>query len=150
MSKEGKGLDLVIEMHDAGSRDKDFVRNVQRFARLGITEYFLVDVDAIRLHGHRLAPGAHTYDRLVPRAGALASEVLGLELRMEGGRLRFFSGTARVDDADELIARLERAVDEVLTSREAEAAERQAEAEARQAAEREIERLREELRKRGG
>ncbi len=178
VSKEGKGLDLVVELHDQGDGAKDLVRNVQRFARLGIAEYFVVDLATARLHGFRLPARGRAYDRLVPQAGAFASQVLGLDLRLEGRRLRFFLGTAAVADADDLIARLERAVDDAVESREAEAEARraaevraeveahgrqaeaearQAEAEARQAeaeararAEREIERLREELRKRGG
>ncbi len=190
VSKEGRGLDVVIEIHDRASSEKDHVRNVERYARLGIPEYFVVEIGTSRLHGFRLAGANRVYERIVPQAGLVASRVLGLELRLADRRLRFFAGTAAVADADDLIGRLERAMDEVLEGREAEAAARleaearqaeaearaeaeaearQVEAEARQAearqveaearkvetaarevAEREVARLREELRKRGG
>ena len=43
VSAEGKGLDFALEVHVAGERRKDLERNVERFARLGIREYFLFD-----------------------------------------------------------------------------------------------------------
>src|SRR3954463_8793052 len=39
MSTVQKGLDLVIEVHVAGDADKDFERNVLRYAHLRIPEY---------------------------------------------------------------------------------------------------------------
>jgi Uma2 family endonuclease len=38
VSQEGKGLDLVIEVHASGDAGKVFQRNVVRYARLGIPE----------------------------------------------------------------------------------------------------------------
>src|SRR4051812_958418 len=40
---EGRGLDLVMEVVHKGNRDKDLVANVERYARLGIPEYFVYD-----------------------------------------------------------------------------------------------------------
>ena len=58
---EGKGLDLVLEVHVAGDRTKDEKTNVERYARLGIREYFLFDRARMSLQGHRLAAGGRTY-----------------------------------------------------------------------------------------
>ena len=108
VSAEGKGLDLAIEIHVAGDRRKDLERNVKRFARLGIREYFLFDRGRLRLDGWRLEEGSLRYRALVPQQGFFTSEVLGLELRLEGERLRFHHNGAPVLEADEMIASLER------------------------------------------
>jgi Uma2 family endonuclease len=117
-SHEGKGLDLVIEVHVGGDRAKDEEENVERYARLGVREYFFFDRPRARLHGHRLAPGARAYQRLVPQAGFFASEVLGLDLAVQGQRLRFFQGNVPLEDADERIARLGAMLDDVIAHKE--------------------------------
>jgi hypothetical protein len=105
---------------------------------LGVQEYFLYDPlgEYLRppLQGYRLQEGE--YQRLPSGGeGELVTQVLGVELRVEAGRLRV------VD-----LASGER----LLTPAEAQTA-RRAEAAARQAAEAELERLRAELaRLRGG
>ena len=55
VSAEGKGLDWVLEVHVGGDRKKDAERNVARYARLGIPEYFLYDGASNRLTAYRLA-----------------------------------------------------------------------------------------------
>ncbi|WP_437904284.1 Uma2 family endonuclease [Sorangium sp. So ce327] len=124
---EGKGLDLVIEVHVAGSRTKDHKLNVDRYARLGIHEYFLFDRARLRLHAYRLPAAAaqesdpsrpRAYQRIVPQAGRFASEVLGLDLLLDGPRLRFFAGNAPLEDADEMIARLGGMLDQVISHQE--------------------------------
>ena len=115
---EGKGLDFVLEVHVAGDWSKDHVANVERYARLGIHEYIVFDRKQLRLQGYRLIPRTRTYQRLVPQAGFFASEVLGLDLTVEGTKLRFFSGTAPIEDADERITRLGSMVNEVLAHKE--------------------------------
>lgn len=112
VSAEGKGVDLALEIHVAGERRKDLVRNVERFARLGIREYFLFDRGKLRLTGWRLEEGRRGYQPIVPQHGFYPSEVLGLELQLEGERLRFFHGRAPLPEADEMIATLERMVRE--------------------------------------
>lgn len=107
VSAEGKGLDFALEVHVAGDRRKDLERNVKRFARLGIREYFLFDRGRLRLDGWRLEEGRRRYRSLVPQQGLFTSEVLGLELRLEGERLRFLHNGAPVLEADEMIASLE-------------------------------------------
>lgn len=127
VTTEGKGLDFVLEVHVAGDRVKDHEVNVERYARLGIHEYFIFDRTPPRLHGYRLAPGARIYQRIVPQAGRFACEVLGLDLVLDGDRLRFFAGNALLEDADERISRLGAMLDKVL-AREDDLAARLAEA----------------------
>ncbi|HYI01085.1 Uma2 family endonuclease [Hyalangium sp.] len=112
VSAKGKGVDLALEIHVAGERRKDLVRNVERFARLGIREYFLFDRGKLRLTGWRLEEGRRSYQPIVPQHGFYPSEVLGLELQLEGERLRFFHGRAPLPESDEMIATLERMVRE--------------------------------------
>ncbi|MCY1081502.1 Uma2 family endonuclease [Archangium lansingense] len=108
VSAEGKGLDFALEIHVAGDRRKDLERNVKRFARLGIREYFLFDRGRLRLNGWRLEEGRRGYDAILPQQGFFASEVLGLELRVDGERLRFHHDRVPLPAADEMIAMLER------------------------------------------
>lgn len=107
VADEGRGLDLVIEVLHRGDRDKDLVDNVVRYARLGIPEYFVYDRAHQQLHGYRLAGhDAKRYTRIVPQLGRYASAVLGLDLALQGGRLRFFQGMAELFDTQELLGRL--------------------------------------------
>jgi Uma2 family endonuclease len=135
VSAEGKGLDFALEVLVSGSRRKDLEDNVRFYAVLGIPEYFVYDRGRRRLSGFRLPPGgAGAYEPIVPQHGHFASSVLGLNLVIEGDRLRFYAGNAPLLDAAELIARLEtmaqRAEEE---SRRAEEEARRAEEEARRA-----------------
>jgi Uma2 family endonuclease len=135
---EGKGLDLVIEVHVAGDFAKDHQGNVERYARLGIREYFVFDRGRLRLHGYRLPHAeegergrARTYQRIVPQAGRFASEVLGLDLVLEGARLRFLLGNAPLEEADEVIVRLGGMLNQVIAHKEE--AEQRAEKQLRRA-----------------
>jgi len=112
--EEGKGLDFVLEVHVAGDWRKDFVANVERYARLGIPEYFAFNLRTGVLVGHRLPPGGDSYVPLSPGAAGFASEVLGLELFVEGDRVRFFHAGAQLPELDELVGRLESAMGETL------------------------------------
>lgn len=141
VSHEGKGLDFVLEVHVSGDRTKDFETNVKRYARLGIPEYFAFDRGSMRLAGWRLPePKARAYVPILPQAGRFPSAVLQLDLALEGDRVRFYFGTAPLAEAEELIERLERAVNEVTeraqheTERAAREAERACELERRLAA----------------
>ncbi len=134
VAEEGKGLELVLEVHVGGSRTKDFDTNVKRYARLGIQEYFAFDRRHMRLSGWRLPdPGARAYVPIVPQAGKYASLVLQLDLAVEQERVRFYFGTAPLAEAEELVQRLERVVDEI-TDRARQEAERADLAEQRLAA----------------
>jgi Uma2 family endonuclease len=105
---EGKGPDLVIEVLHRGNRDKDLVENVVRYARLGISEYFVYDRARQQIHGYRLPePGAPRYQRILPRLGHCRSRVLGLDLAILGNTLRFLSGEATLPLSADLITRLQ-------------------------------------------
>jgi Uma2 family endonuclease len=111
VSHEGKGLDWVLEVHVGGDRKKDAEFNVKRYARLGIPEYFIYDRARQRLYGYRLpSPEAREYVPIAPERGRYASEVLGLELQVEEGRLRFWAGHALLLEYEELISRMEAAM----------------------------------------
>ena len=123
VATEGKGLDFVLEVHVAGDRKKDEKTNVERYARLGIQEYFYFDRARLRLTCYRLAVNAgggpaRSYERIVPQAGRFPSGVLGLDLALDGSRLRFFAGNAPLEDADEMIARLGSMLDKVIAGQE--------------------------------
>jgi Uma2 family endonuclease len=133
VSKEGKGLDFGLEVMVLGHRRKDIERNVALYAALRIQEYFIFDRPKLRLQGFRLRNDAPIYEPLVPQHGHFASAVLGLDLLVEGERLRFYMGDAALPGADDLIDRLEGFVDN-LEGRLA-AAELRAEEEARRAEE---------------
>jgi Uma2 family endonuclease len=144
VSVEGKGLDLVLEVTLGGDAQKDLDENVERYARLGIPEYFVFDARTTRLFGYRLDGAA--YRAIVPQRGRWMSTVLGLELAIEGRRVRFFHGSAPLLEATELISHLEEMMDE-LTARKEEAERSREEAERlRGKAERKIERLAQRLR----
>jgi hypothetical protein len=138
VSAEGNGLSLCIEVSWLGRRAKDFVGNVERYARLGIGEYFLCDLRRLELKGYRLGGEPGIYTPLLPKARRMHSEVLDLDLAIDGQRLRFFHGSAAIPYADELIARLDAAVEEAGKHAQAEAERAQAEAERAQDAERRL------------
>jgi len=106
VADESKGLDWVLEVLWAGDRKKDLVENVDRYAALGIPEYFVYDRARQRLHGYRLGD-AKRYQPIVPQGGLYRSAVLGLELAIVDGSLRFFQGTAEIYDTAHVIRRLE-------------------------------------------
>lgn len=111
VAEEGRGLDLVLEIHYAGDKDKDLVSNLARYARLGVPEYFVYDRRAQRLYGYRLGPNRQ-YQSLPIRGGLCHSSVLDLNLRVLDGRLRFYAGAALVPETRELLARLEGIMDQ--------------------------------------
>lgn len=129
VSHEGRGLDFALEIHVRGRSTKDFVDNVERYARLGIQEYFAYAPRRGRLNGWRLPQrGARVYEPIVPQGGRWRSAVLDVDLAMEGGRLRFYHGSAMLLDTRELIAKLSAMVDGATerAEREAERAEQAA------------------------
>jgi hypothetical protein len=99
-----RGLDFALEVIVSGRRRKDLKDNVVRYAGLGIVEYFVFDHSKRSLHGYRLTGGR--YERSLPQAGRYTSTVLGLELSLESGQLRFSLGGAPVPDSEELLAKL--------------------------------------------
>jgi Uma2 family endonuclease len=139
VAAEGRGLDLVIEVHYAGDATKDYDQNVERYARLGIREYFIFDRAKLGLRGYRLPEAeetarggrARTYRPILPQQGRYTSEVLGLDLMIEGEKLRFLLGMAEVPEAEELVVKLGAMLDQVLLNKQD--AEERANAEAARA-----------------
>jgi len=128
VSDEKKGLDLAIEVHVAGDKRKDVERNVERYARLKIPEYFVFEWSRRRLTGYRLRDGGKSsYQAIIPQAGRYTSLVLGLELAVVESGLRFFYGIGQVPDADQLIRQLEGMVSQVEARAEEEARMREEE-----------------------
>lgn len=126
--EEGRGLDMVLEVLDQGDRKKDLVDNVDRYARLGIPEYFIYDRARGKVHGYRLpSADARRYQPIVPQFGRYKSTVLGLDLAVAEGRLQFFHGMAELFGSTDLIGRLRGMVDSL------EAKAKQAEQEVEQA-----------------
>ncbi len=135
VAEEGCGLDLVLEVTVHDDRKKDLVDNVERYARLGITEYFIFDRLRCRVIGYRQAWRGAPYRPIAQRGRWLASTVLGLNLGMSGEHLAFAVGESEVYGSAELVERLNRALEGLTQRAEAEAAalaeaERRAEAEA--------------------
>lgn len=122
MQDEGRGLDFVLEILHRGDRAKDLRRNVERYARLGIREYFVYDRANYKVLGFALgSPGARVYRELKPRLGRLRSTVLDLDLAVVERRLRFFSGFAEIIGSAELIDRLGSMMEQVEARAETEA-----------------------------
>ncbi|MBI4700352.1 MAG: Uma2 family endonuclease [Deltaproteobacteria bacterium] len=145
VSHEGKGLDLVLEIHVSGEFAKDFEGNRRRYARLGIPEYFLFDRTRGRLYGWRLPRvEARSYEAIMPQQGLYSSAVLGLDLALVDERLRFYFGTAPLPEADELVARLEAMVGDLVGRRERAEQERERAEQERERAEQERERAEQE------
>jgi len=130
--EEGQPPVVVFEITSRGSRLEDLGTKRAVYAMLGVREYFLYDPlgEYLRptLQGYRLQEGE--YQRLSPGGeGEFTSQALGLELRLEDGRLRVFNPTTG---------------ERLLTPAEALLARRVADARASRA-EAELERLRAEL-----
>lgn len=135
VAEEGKGPDLILEVHHKGNRDKDLGRDVLEYARVGVHEYFVYDRLHFRLYGFRLPAFGDRYQPLRPRLGRLTSEVLGLDLALVDRRLRFFSGVAELMNSEEFIERLGRMMNDIeARAQEAEALADAAEAQAAEAA----------------
>ena len=104
---EPKGPDFVLEVTSASTRHNDERRKREVYAALGVREYFLYDPRAEwlapPLQGWRLREGAYramsAVTMLSNRGVAVASEVLGLELRDERAarRLRLHDRAAGED-----------------------------------------------------
>ena len=134
VTEEGKGPDFILEVLHQGNRNKDLVKNVATFARLGIREYFIYDRLNYKLYGYRLAAPGAPYRELRPRLGRLNSEVLSLDLALVERRLRFFCGMGELMNSEEFIERLSKMMDSIeVRAQHAEAQAQHAEAQAQHA-----------------
>ncbi len=137
--EEGVAPAVAVEITSRKTRREDRRTKMALYAQLGVEEYFLYDPEADYLHpplqGFRLLDGA--YVALAPDStGALRSERLGLDLRLEGGLLQ-------LDDVA-TGGRLPRLTERSEALRQAEAETRRAQLKAARA-EAEVARLRAEL-----
>jgi Uma2 family endonuclease len=96
--QEPKGPDFVLEITSASTRRNDQNEKPKTYARLGVREYFQYDPTGDylvpRLQGLRLVEG--TYQPLATTelpTGTLTlhSDVLGLDLRLEGDSFHFYN-----------------------------------------------------------
>lgn len=143
VTREGRGLDFVLEVHDGGERKKDLERRREQLARVKVPEYFIFDRNRGALHGYELPDSdATTYRPILPQIGRYRSNVLGLELQLLEGRLRFTVSDSLLPETTELMQRLENAVSELEIKREEEQRLREEEQGRREEAEKEIARLR--------
>ncbi|MEM6790326.1 MAG: Uma2 family endonuclease [Myxococcota bacterium] len=127
VSEEKRGLDFVLEIHVRGDRRKDYILDVERYGRLGIPEYFLFDPPHQLLLGYRLEEA--TYAPVLPQGGQWRSRVLGLDLSLDDGRLRFATpGGGALLDPVEWVEKLRTMVDSATNRAEAEAQRAEAEA----------------------
>jgi Uma2 family endonuclease len=109
---EGRGIDLVLEFRNLGKKHKDLVDNVKDYGKLGIAEYFALDCRTKILRAWRLpSPTARTYTQMMPQGGVYPSGVLGLEVGMVEGRLRFFKDSALVPTTLEILGRVQKMAD---------------------------------------
>ncbi|HSP78675.1 MAG TPA: Uma2 family endonuclease, partial [Myxococcaceae bacterium] len=133
VSHEGKGLEWVMEVHVGGDRKKDAEHNVERYARLGIPEYFIYDRAREQLLAYRLpSPEARQYESIPPEEGRYRSEVLGLEFEMMGGKLRLWAGNALLLESHELLERMKEKLEQVQQRADEEARLREEEARLRE------------------
>ena len=131
--EEGKAPDFVLEVASKSTWREDLGPKRDLYARLGVKEYWMYDPTGEYftpvLQGLRLAGGAYVRQLAVTSpdgARTLTSETLGLELRAQGGEMRFRdpdTGQVLLSQSEEHAARRE------------EAAARRTEAAARRAAE---------------
>lgn len=137
--EEGKGPDVVFEFTSKSTWDEDLGSKKGLYAWLGVREYFLFDPLSEylqpRLQGFRLTNGDYGPIQATP-SGELASQLLGLVLRMQEDELQLLDE----EDRERLLPPLElaRALEEARMLLQQERA-------ARQAAEAEVARLRAEL-----
>jgi Uma2 family endonuclease len=112
VAAEGKGIDLALEVHYKGDWRKDFVNNVKKYAALGIREYFIHDIRRGLLRGYELPhEGAAEYALIAAHVGRYRSNVLDLDLALEGDQLRFYASGALLVTDRELVGKLEQMVD---------------------------------------
>jgi Uma2 family endonuclease len=152
--EEPKGPDFVLEITSRSTRTKDQGPKRGTYAFLGVREYFQYDPThdylVPALQGARLVAGS--YQALLPTTlpdGTLVlhSEVLGFDVRLEEGTLRFYdpvTGQKLLSHAE--IEQVLRAVEQARREAEARAGREEA---ARQAAEARIAELEARLRAQG-
>ena len=135
--REGKGPDFVLEVASKSTWRDDLGSKREVYARLGVKEYWQYDPTGEYftpvLQGLRLAGGVYVRQLAVTSpngALTLRSETLGLELRAQGGEMRFrdpATGQILLSQYEEHVARraAESRADAAAALAEREAAARQ-------------------------
>ena len=104
--REGKPPDWVLEVASPGTQAKDRNLKRRRYAKMGVREYWLFDAKGDvypqgepRLQGFELADGEYQplESRLVAGERVIRSEVLGLDVRVDGELLRFRDAATGAD-----------------------------------------------------
>lgn len=157
LEAEGKAPDLVVELMSTSTKVEDLGNKRVIYASMGVREYFLFDPTGEALNGQLRGFRLENGDFMPMMGSRLHSEVLGLELILENGRLRLQHAktgerlrTHQEAEADRRAA--EAKASRELKARQAAETKAQKELSARQAAEAknaalqdELARLREEL-----
>jgi len=112
-SEGGKGVDVVFEFAWKGNRKKDLDENVTRYARLGIPEYYVVDLRKSRFYAFHLPPGGGTYQAITPQDGRVRSPGLDIDLYFDGYTLRLMNGIVMLANAREGLGHLQVALSRV-------------------------------------
>lgn len=113
VTTEGRRPEWFLEVTVLGDRDKDFRDHVVRYAELGVREYFIADIPRRRILAYRLAdPLIRVYTPVLAQRGRYRSEVLGLDVVIEDGKVRFYDGDRRLLDPDERIEALRDALND--------------------------------------
>ncbi|MBT9555275.1 MAG: Uma2 family endonuclease [Myxococcales bacterium] len=103
----GKGLDVVFEFAWKGNRQKDLDENVRRYARLGIPEYYVIDLRKSRFYAFHLATGGGAYQTITPQDGRVRSPGLDVDLYFDGYALRLMNGIVMMANAREGLGHLQ-------------------------------------------
>ena len=148
LGRHGKPPDFVLEVASPTTASNDYTDKRLDYERYGIREYWRLDptggeLYGVALAGDRLVDGEYrpvSIERMADGSLRGYSEILGLYLFWEDGRLRFF---------DPETGSYLRSHQEEVARADEERARAEAEAEARREAEAEVRRLREQLRELG-
>lgn len=123
---EGRGLDFVLEVHFFGDASKDLRDNVERYAGLGIPEYFVYDGARRRIAAWHLDDTAARYLPVLPQYGRYPSRVLGLEFAVVDDALRVYVDGGEILNAQDEIVSLVAALNDRERALSAEAARAEA------------------------
>jgi hypothetical protein len=119
VSREAKRPAWVLEILVAGHREKDLRDHVVRYAELGVREYFIADLIQRRILAYRLPDASIAiYTPVLAQHGRYRSDVLGLDVTLEDGVVRFYDGARRLLDPDEQIEALRDALNDELMLRQ--------------------------------
>ena len=124
---------FVLEVLSDSTADRDLGAKRDRYAEMGVREFWVFDPFAKRIPGrvagHRLRDGRYRPIAPLPGTGTHPSAVLGLEFRAEGGDLRIRDPAA----GEDLQGHGELRADKLAAQRRADAEARRADAEAKRA-----------------